>query len=147
SLVDVMRELVASRQRLLSGDDRPSQITTLLAQRDKLLTEIDNLGALERRWSRLTEQRRTLDAEAVELSRHVQELEYYGRLLDITMQVHPSWLRREKLKAEIDGFGTLQELPEGAIEKLDALQLKLKQQRTRLEEVAAERERLQKEIA
>lgn len=147
SLVDVMRELVASRQRLLSGDDTPSQITTLLKQRDRLQNEIDNLASLERRWSRLTEQRFTLDAEAVELSRKAQDLEQYGRLLDVTIAAHPMWLKRAKMRAEIDGFGPLQELPEGAVDKLDALVMKVKDQKKRSEEIATERERLKKEIA
>ncbi len=147
SLVDVMRELVASRHRLLSGDDTPSQITTLLKQRDRLLNEIDDLASLERRWSRLTEQRYALDAEAVELSRRAQDLEQYGRLLDVTIQVHPSWLKRAKLKQEIDGFGPLQELPEGAVDKLDAIVGRIKDQKRRTEEIVTERERLKKEIA
>lgn len=147
SLVDVMRELVASRQRLLSGDETPSQITTLLKQRDRLLNEIDDLASLERRWSRLTEQRFALDSEAVELSRKAQDLEQYGRLVDVTMQVHPLWIRRGKMRAEIDGFGPLQELPEGAVEKLDALVVKLKEQKKRAEDVGIERERLKKDIA
>jgi uncharacterized protein YhaN len=147
SLVDVMRELVASRQRLLSGDDSPSQITLLLKQRDKLLNEIDDLASLERRWSRLTETRAALDAEAVELSRKSQDLEQYGRLLDVTIQAHPAWLKRAKLQAEIVNLGPLQELPEGAVEKLDAIVAKLKEQRTRSDDVAKERERLKKEIA
>ncbi|HTN73812.1 MAG TPA: AAA family ATPase [Pirellulaceae bacterium] len=147
SLVDVMRELVASRQRLLAGDDRPSQITSLLAQRAKLRGEIDDLGSLERRWSRLTDQRLSLDAEAVELGHTTHELEHQVRLLDVTMQVHAAWLKRGKLSKEIAGFGPLQELPEGAIDKLDVLQFKLKDQRKKLADVAEERERVKKEIA
>jgi uncharacterized protein YhaN len=147
SLVDVMRELIASRERLLADDERPAQITNLLAQRDKLLNEIDNLGALERRWSRLTEQRVALDAEANELSRRSQDLEHYGRLLDVTMQVHPAWLKRAKLAAEVEHLGPLQELPEGAVEKLDQIQQRLKEYRGKLAEVGQERERVKKDIA
>lgn len=146
SLVDVMRELVASRERLLTDDGRPAQVTNLLAQRDKLLNEIDNLGALERRWSRLTEQRIALDAEANELSRRSQDLEQYGRLLDVTMQAHASWLKRAKLAAEIANLGPLQELPEGAVDKLDQLQHKLKEYRGKLDEIGKERARVKKDI-
>ncbi len=147
SLVDVMRELVASRERLLSSADKPAQITALLMQRDKLRGEIDDLGALERRWSRLTDQRLGLDAEAGELGELTHALEHHGKLLDVTAQVHGAWLKRAKLAKELAGFGNLQELPEGAVEKLDTLQQRLKEQRKKLDDVVSDRERAKKEIA
>ena len=46
ALVDVVHELETSRNRLLSADGRASQVTQLLAQRETLRSEIEDLDGL-----------------------------------------------------------------------------------------------------
>ena len=53
SLAEVMRELDASRQRLLAADERPSRIAELSAERDKLCAEIEELAGSTRRYWQL----------------------------------------------------------------------------------------------
>ena len=44
ALVDVVKELEASRNRLLSADGQPCQVIRLIAEREKLRAEIEELG-------------------------------------------------------------------------------------------------------
>ena len=53
SLGEVLRELDSSRNRLVSADDRPSQIGELLAKRDQLRGELEELSNLTARHGRL----------------------------------------------------------------------------------------------
>ena len=57
SLGEVLRELDSSRIRLLGPDGKPSQIGELLAQRDGLRAELDELSNLTTRHWRLAEDR------------------------------------------------------------------------------------------
>ncbi len=56
SRCDVLRELHTSRSRLLSNGERPSQITDLLTQRDRLRAELDQLAAGWRGRRRLSDE-------------------------------------------------------------------------------------------
>ncbi len=67
SLVEVMRELEASRNRILDAGGKPSQIAELWSQREKLRSEIEELGSLTRRWSHLVAQRSQIDRDLTQL--------------------------------------------------------------------------------
>ena len=53
SLGEVLRELESSRNRLLDASGKPCQVVQLLAEREKLHTEIEELGAINRRYGHL----------------------------------------------------------------------------------------------
>ena len=57
SLVEVMHELNASRDRILDRAGGPCQVAQLLADRDELRAEITELGTLNRRYARLAAER------------------------------------------------------------------------------------------
>ena len=63
SLVEVLRELEASRNRLLDALGRPCQVTNLLAEREKLRSEIEDLGSINHRYGQLASERGRLQAE------------------------------------------------------------------------------------
>jgi len=68
SLVDVMREVQAARDRLLSRDEKgPSQIPQLIERREKLREQIDDLSRKTGRWKDLATQRANLIDEAAQI--------------------------------------------------------------------------------
>ena len=57
SLIDVMRDLEAARNRLLAADGSKSELLELLDRREKLRAEIKDLTASGHRWAQLAAQR------------------------------------------------------------------------------------------
>ena len=67
SLVEVLRELEASRVRLLAADDRPSLVVQLLGERERLRREIEELRQATPRYLELTRRRDLLKQETSSL--------------------------------------------------------------------------------
>ena len=64
SLVEVLRELEASRNRVLDAAGGPCQVVQLLAEREKLRAEIEELGAVNHRYGRLAAERDQIHGES-----------------------------------------------------------------------------------
>jgi uncharacterized protein YhaN len=122
SLVDVLRELQSSRARLLANqDDKPSQISTLMADRDRLRTEIEQLRELTRNYAHLIADREQVEAETTRLQAEHDELEKTYRLTDIARTVRDKWQERAGIDSEMATHEGLTLLPPGALAKLDRL--------------------------
>jgi uncharacterized protein YhaN len=63
SLIDVMRDLDATRNRLLAVDGGKSELLELIDRREKLRAEIKDLTATGHRWASLASQRTELQTE------------------------------------------------------------------------------------
>jgi uncharacterized protein YhaN len=67
SLVEVMRELGGSRNRLVDAAGGPCQVAELLAQQEKILAQVGEAETLGRRYASLAEDRGRLDREIARL--------------------------------------------------------------------------------
>ncbi len=122
SLGEVMRELETSRERLLSHtDDKPSQIADLYATRAKLRSEIEELGAAGRRFSRLGGQRDQHHREIARLETEIAHLEGRLQTHDLALAVADKWTRRQELDRQLLGGGPLGEASPHLLARLDAL--------------------------
>ena len=76
SLVDVIREVEAARERLLTSDPQAvSQLPDLIERRDKLRGQVEELGKQTRRWNDLAATRTNLTDEADNFTRQIGEIE------------------------------------------------------------------------
>src|SRR5436190_8527065 len=88
SLVDVIREVEAARERLLASDEKASsQIPQLVARREKLREQIEDLSRKTRRWKELITQRANLIDEAKQLDRQIGEIETASHVLRAALDV------------------------------------------------------------
>ncbi len=134
SLVEVMRELDASRERLLSGDDRPCQVSRLLAERKKLQSEIDQQSKQTRRFVRLAAQRDRLQLDITQAEEQAGELEQRVRTIELAATLSDRWQRRQQISGELSQLGVLREAPGASPETFDRLSnLIAKRQRQRSE--------------
>ena len=145
SLVDVMRELGTSRERLLATDDRPSQIVQLCQQREKLHDEVEHLSAATRRWSELSAQRAALAEEASELEGALAKTDSAHRLFEAALEVQGSWNLRADLERQIASLRDARQLPERAVERLEGLNRRIVRLRKQVKKIAARRKELRKE--
>jgi len=147
ALVDVVRELEASRNRLLSADGQPGQVTQLLAQREKLRSEIDALGELSHRYTRLAAERGQLERETSRLEEQVNQLQHQARVIEIAAAVGDRWQRRRELDDQLLALGPVETMPEGVVDRLGAVEAGLEKCGHRMSEIKHRWEQLRDEAA
>lgn len=147
SLVDVMRELTASRNRLLDGQGGSCQISQLMAERERLRNEIEESGSLGRRQARLAAEQEVLNREIARWEQESAELQNQVRTLQLAGALRERWQRRSALRAEVAALTPAGSIPEGVLEKLDAIRQRIESRQQRLEAGKQRRARLREEQA
>ena len=147
SLVEVMRELERSRHRILAVDGQPCQIVQLLAEREKLRTEIEELGQLNRRYGRLAVDRAQLDRDITRLEEEKTQVQYRARLAELAVALRPRWQQRAELDRQLALLGVAKSIPDEATQRLDALNARLRKYQQRLDAFRKRREQFRKEGA
>jgi len=147
SLVDVMRQLEAARNRMLAPDGSQSQITDLLKRRDTLQEEIKELIAGGRRWAGLASQRNELDEEVARLDESIQRMERESRAVEKAIQVREDWFGRKDVQRRLEKLGPRIQLPERVVERLDTLNAQIAEHREEIEQVKRARRVIVEEAA
>ena len=102
SLADVLRELSASRNRLLTAvEDKPSQVVQLLADRDRLIAEAEQLRKLTHQYSLRSDERDRIDIDVRQAEAEQAELEKACRLVEIATAVREKWYDRTGLARQL----------------------------------------------
>lgn len=147
SLVDVLAELDASRQRLLSGDDRPSLVTQLLGQRERLQGEIDELAGESVRYLALASERQRLDGEIGTLDADNARWEEQARGLALAHALSERWQRRRALDEQLATLVDIDTLPENALARFEGLQAKMTALGRRMRRMKRMRRAMRRQIA
>ena len=132
SLFDVLRELNASRQRLLAADEKPSQILQLQAERERLRGEIEQLRDGARQYARLHSERELRDAEMQRVEAEHTELGQRARLLDVAAMVREKWRERMAVDAQLAALGEVRAVPPKSLEQIDEANTEITRRRPRL---------------
>lgn len=146
SLVDVMRELAASRNRLLAADDRPSRIAQLLNEREHLQGEIEQLQDGTREFARLAADRKRLDADVAQAEAAFEDLERAIRLHDAAAAVREKWHKRQLVRQELESLGEVPELPPGILDEFEHCAGNLAAARRHVVDLKQEHKRLRGQI-
>ena len=146
SLVEVLRELENSRNRLLDAGGGPCQVVQLLAEHEKLLSEIEELETINRRYGHLVAERTQLHAEITRLEEEANRMERLARVMDLTVALRERWSQRVALDDQLSALGPLKTVPEGAIGRLDAVNARLQKHQQRLDQLVELREAAKREF-
>ncbi|HEX3869767.1 MAG TPA: AAA family ATPase, partial [Pirellulales bacterium] len=122
SLVEVLRELDASRNRLLAADGKPSQITQLRGDRGRLSDEAARLAQQSREYARLTQDRQRIDEALASLELEQRQCQERLDWLEKAAAGREPWQRRGEIAAELKALGDVRALRAGAIEEFEALE-------------------------
>ncbi|RIK70473.1 MAG: hypothetical protein DCC67_20695, partial [Planctomycetota bacterium] len=139
SLVDVMRDIDAARQKLLADDGSEGELLRILNDREKLQGEIDRLSGHGRQWAKLGSQRDAVEQEVARFDQNIKQIEQQGRLLEVAIQVRDVWKRRQEALEELTDLEPLTELPEDAIETVDRLNAEIAEHRQTCEKLKRQR--------
>ncbi len=146
SLVEVMRTLESERTAIW-GPDEENELTTLVAERNRLQNDVDELRRQTQRWSELARDQRSLVSEVSRFETRIQRLEYEGRTVEIAIQVREKWQALEKVTHELDAIGPIEDLPEGCLESVDLLNAEIAEQRAAMIPVKKRRHHFRQELA
>jgi uncharacterized protein YhaN len=147
SLVEVLRELETSRVRLLAPDERPSQITELMAQRDRLRAELDELGTLTRRFWRLGGEHDALADSIEQAEADVANAERESRRTEVAVALAPRWDAQQELDSRLAALGPLEKFPPDALRRMQEITAALTRRQERLARIAKRRRPIRKELA
>lgn len=147
SLAEVMRELESSRERLLGPDHRPGQIVGLLAQRDRLRGEIEDLRGLAHRHASLAGDLHEIEQQIGRREAERHEMQHSLRTLELAVAVREAWRRRAMLASELASLPPVAPVPAGAIERLDQLNERLAKRRRQATEASRAGRELKAEVA
>jgi len=145
SLIEVMRELHGSRNRLLDAAGGPSQVVQLMAEREKLQAEIEHLGALGGRYARLAAERDQLDRETAQLEDESRQLGRQLRILELAQAVRPRIEKRRVLADQLAALGPVDDFPEADVDRLERLNAALQKRQGQWEELLHHWEQVRRE--
>ena len=145
SLVEVVRELDTSRNRLLDRAGGPCQIAQLVEERARLRRESGRLAAGTRHYVRLAAQRDQLDHEVRSLEEEQLAVEQQARVVELATTLRDRWRHRGELDEQLSMLAPAA-IPEGAVERLDAIVSRLVKHEQRVAELATRRRRFKAEV-
>ncbi|MDR2115221.1 MAG: AAA family ATPase [Planctomycetaceae bacterium] len=135
SIVDAIKELTARRNRILNNNiqNRNNKtgdlLTQLFRQREKVVSEISEVELLVRDYVRIRNEQRTVDRTIANLEEDHLKLQREKRLYEIAKQAEPVWIRRSKIRDEINAMGMVVVVTDQVITQLDEIGKQIDQHR------------------
>jgi uncharacterized protein YhaN len=142
SLIDVVRELHASRQRIVGGNDKKGQIDGLVSRRDKLREELRELSGRTDRWLKLAATRSELIEETKQLDKEIAQLEEQVRIIDVALQARELWTARSEVIARLAKIGTPKEIRKKYVDLLKKYNDRIAASTAKVNEIKAARKKL-----
>ena len=144
SLVEVRRELNASRERLFEGQGPNSHVGRLLARRRNITGLINNLTDQTRRWARQSPERDELTEQVEDTEVELQRLKDEARKYELALSLWDCWSQRDTLKKSLAKFSSMPRLAFGAVDELDEITERVKKYTQRQRKLKRKWEKLRK---
>ncbi len=148
SLVDVLKSLTVSRQKLLDTTGGSNgTIQQLLFQREKLTEELGESRVQVWEYTRLLTEQRKLDRVIHQLNEELSALRHEARINEIARNVLPIWDRRSVVREKIAEMGAVAVVPETALRELEEAQGSLDKRKGQLRDLKNQYTEARKKIA
>ncbi|MEM8947581.1 MAG: AAA family ATPase, partial [Planctomycetota bacterium] len=145
SLYDVIQNLRQTRLDLLNSNDRESKISKLVARREVLRGEIQQLSQRNRQWAQLSVRIQELDGQIAQQENIVRDCQHQARTIEIAVGLKPNWRKRVKFASQIKAYdGTIQ-IPDDGLERLDKLNRKIEEHQREADILKGQRQQLKEE--
>ncbi len=142
SLYDIILGLRDSRLRLLSEAGTPSIMAQLIARRDSLATDISDLTAQNRRWSKIAVELEELGVQIENSREELKQAERAARRVEVAIGLKGMWADRLKIDDRLAGYAGLYPLPTTAIDDLEELDGKIEEHRRQRDILKGQRKQL-----
>jgi uncharacterized protein YhaN len=147
SLVDVMRQLESARSKLLPREEGSGELPELLARRERLQRELEQLASRSGRFIEVAGERSRLQHELTEWEQRVTRLSHESKSVELARQIADTWSQRQDLDEQLAKIGAAIELPDNAVETLEELNTRIGEIRRRLEHIKQQRFQIRQEAA
>jgi uncharacterized protein YhaN len=144
SLVDVIRQLRASRAQLAAASDDHAQMHNLLMRREKLRDEIEQHTLRGRRWGELAAHRRNQQNEIDELKQRIAQWEVEAKSIEVSLQVREPWFHREQLRNQLTQLHARVDLPDDAMKNLGDIQVQIDDKKRQIQSLVDQRRAVRK---
>jgi uncharacterized protein YhaN len=144
SLVDVMRQLKSARGQLVANDAESGQMASMLAKREKLRDELEQLTTRGRRWGELAAHRKNQQNEIDELKLRVEQWELEAKAVETALQVRDPWTHRDNARNRLKALNARVDLPENAVDKLREIQEQIEDKRRQIQAIKEERKQVRR---
>jgi uncharacterized protein YhaN len=145
SLVDVVRELDASRQRLVAADGKSSQISQLLGERDRLRGEIERLQQNSGEYAQLVSQRDDTLRQAAVIEAELTAAQQHVKWIELASSLRERYQKRQALSEELEPLLKIPAVPEGIWQRLEEINARLAKRRKMLSDSVLRRKNLRRE--
>ena len=145
SLYDVIQGLRASRRNLIGAEGDRSELTDLLADREKLKAQITSLGAQHREWAKLAIEADETSRETDALEQELRELHERSRRVEIALGLKPLWSERSHVAGERRRYDGLPQLPKNALDQLDRLNAECEEHQRQVDILRGQRQEIRQE--
>ena len=149
AIVDTIKELSARRNKILNiaeTEGKPSLLTQLLIQREKIIGELAETKLLIRQYVGLRNEQRILDRTVANLEDDHTKLQREKRLYEIAKNAEPIWTRRDQVRDEINAMGTVVAVSDAIVQQLNSVEQELTERRSAYEKVKEEYQKAKKAI-
>ncbi|MCL2710227.1 MAG: AAA family ATPase [Planctomycetaceae bacterium] len=150
SIVETIKELSARRNKILNiaeTEGKPSLLTQLLVQREKIIGELSDTKLLIRQYVQLRNEQRLLDRTVANLEEDHAKLQREKRLYEIARNAEPIWLRRDHVRDEVNAMGTVVVVADSVVQELNDVEQELTERRAAYDRVKDEYLKAKKAIA
>jgi uncharacterized protein YhaN len=144
SLVDVIRQLRASRAHMAAANDDQAQLHSLLMRREKLRDEIEQHTLRGRRWGELAAHRRNQQNEIDELKQRIAQWEVEAKSIEVSLQVREPWFHREQLRNQLTQLHARVDLPDDAMKNLGDIQVQIDDKKRQIQSLVDQRRAVRK---
>ena len=150
AIIDTIKELSARRNKILNiaeTEGKPSLLTQLLVQREKIVETLTETKRLVRQYVQLRNERRIVDRTIAHLEEDHTKQQKEKRLYEIAKNAEPIWIRRDQIRDEIDAMGTVVAVSDSIIQQFDVIERELLERRTAFDKLKEEYQKAKKAIA
>ncbi|MEQ1829565.1 MAG: AAA family ATPase, partial [Pirellula sp.] len=144
SLVDVMRQLKSARGHLVANSVENGQVSSMMAKREKLRDELEQLTVRGRRWGELAAHRKNQQNEIDELKLRVDQWELEAKAVETALQVKDPWIHRDLTRSRLKALHARVDVPENAVDKLREIQEQIDDKRRQIQSVKEERSQVRR---
>lgn len=147
TLADVLDDLHAARQAIVSPEPGTCQFGELLSKRAKIASEIGELRGQVHRQATIAHELAELAANVEQCDAEQAELDAAQRAIQTALAVREPWHRRADLLRELAALAPLEPVPLGVVERLDQINESLVARRRRIADTVRSRRSLRREAA
>ena len=146
SLVEVLRELASSRERIVAPDGTACRIAGLIDEREAIRRELESCAGSRSNWTELAQQQSDVDSRIARQDNEFKQLKDRVKLLELALTLMDRWAQHAEIQGALNAEPELSSLPSEELGELDRIAKAIDRRRRRHRQLGQQREQLRHEL-